>query len=69
MDDNYLTVNEVAERLRVSRPTVYVWLKEGKIESTKLGKVRRILASSVERFVEEGKHLPITEDELPEAKL
>ncbi len=63
MDDNYLTVNEVADRFRVSRPTVYAWLKEGKIESTKLGKVRRILASSVNRFVEEGKHLPIADDE------
>lgn len=63
MDDNYLTVEEVAQRLRVSKQTIYSWIAEGRLESTKLGRVRRIMASSVERFVAAGKNQPVTEDE------
>ena len=37
MTDNLMTVNEVAEYLKVSKYTIYRWIKRGKICYTKIG--------------------------------
>lgn len=54
MDERYLTVADVAERLSVSRVTVYSFIKAGKLESVKLGKSRRIALSALQRFEASG---------------
>ncbi len=50
----YVTPEEVAERLKVSRPTVYQWVRQGKLESARFGRTVRITRDSYERFIEEG---------------
>lgn len=47
-----LTPEEVAERLRVSRPTVYAWLKMGRLPGPRAGKVWRIRPADLEAFLQ-----------------
>lgn len=54
MDEQYLTVDDVAKRLKVSRVTVYSFIKAGKLDSVKLGKSRRIALSALLRFEASG---------------
>lgn len=48
MEQEYMTATEVARQLRVSKPAVYKWVAEGKLEAAKFGRAVRILRSSVE---------------------
>ena len=48
MTEQFLTVEETATRLKVAPFTVRVWLREGKIEGVKLGKVWRVLVASLD---------------------
>lgn len=47
----YLTINEAADFLRVSRRTIYRWLDEGYIQRFRLGYVTRIELTDLNRFV------------------
>ena len=49
-----LSPKEFADRLSISRWTVYAWIQEGRIKSVKLGRLVRIPASEVDRIVQEG---------------
>ena len=49
-----LSPKEFANRLSISRWTVYAWISEGRIKSVKIGRLVRIPESEVERIVEEG---------------
>lgn len=49
-----LSPKEFADRLSISRWTVYAWIQEGRIKSVKLGRLVRIPESEVERLVQEG---------------
>jgi nitrogen PTS system EIIA component len=51
MDDDILTIEEVAKYLRVSERTVYDWAQKGEIPSGKIGTVWRFKKSEVERWV------------------
>jgi excisionase family DNA binding protein len=42
------TVNEIAKELRVSKQTVYKWVKQGKIKAVKIDKAIRIPESELE---------------------
>jgi len=53
MDDDILTIEEVAKYLRVSERTVYDWAQEGEIPSGKIGTVWRFKKSEIERWVNE----------------
>jgi excisionase family DNA binding protein len=56
-DEEYLTVNEVAERLKINPETVRVWIRESKIRATNLGARRagyRIPKSEVQRILQGG---------------
>ena len=54
-----LRPDEVAKILGVSRWTVYRWVKEGRLEATKVGRgTLRIFAHSVERLIQERKVTP-----------
>lgn len=52
MDETYLTVREVAERLRVTRQAVYNWITEGRLKAVRAGKTLRIPASALAAFLE-----------------
>jgi len=51
MDDDILTIDEVAKYLRVSERTVYDWAQKGEIPSGKIGTVWRFKKSELERWV------------------
>jgi PTS system nitrogen regulatory IIA component len=51
MDDDILTIEEVAKYLRVSERTVYDWAQKGDIPSGKIGTVWRFKKSDIETWV------------------
>jgi PTS system nitrogen regulatory IIA component len=53
MDDDILTIEEVAKYLRVSERTVYDWAQKGEIPSGKIGTVWRFKKNDIERWVNE----------------
>jgi len=58
MDNEYINVKEVAEKLSVKPVTVYKWIREGKLKGTyfKIGGVYRfkeeLLQNSIEGMIE-----------------
>jgi len=50
--NTYLTPLEVAEILKVSRITVYRWIKDGKLKAVKPGGVVRIRKEDLRKFIE-----------------
>ncbi len=59
----YLTIDEVAERLKVSRRTVYRWIERGELPAYKLGPDRpgvewRIGEEDLIKFLEERRTQP-----------
>jgi excisionase family DNA binding protein len=46
------TVNEIRKVFKVARSTVYQWFKLG-LKSLKLGGVRRVRATDLDRFMEQ----------------
>ena len=59
-ENRFLTPQQFADRLSISRWTVYAWLQEGRIKSVKLGRLVRIPESEVERLVQEGAQEVVT---------
>lgn len=53
MEDDILTIEEVAKYLRVSERTVYDWAQKGEIPSGKIGTVWRFKKSEIEKWVNE----------------
>ena len=51
MEDDILTIEEVAKYLRVSERTVYDWAQKGEIPAGKIGTVWRFKKSEVENWV------------------
>jgi len=51
MDDDILTIEEVAKYLRVSERTVYDWAQKGEIPSGKIGTVWRFKRAEIEKWV------------------
>lgn len=50
-----LKVKQVCEIFQVSKPTVYDWLKQGKIQSVKIQSRRYFHHLDVERLIQESK--------------
>ena len=53
MNEDILTIEEVAKYLRVSERTVYDWAQKGEIPSGKIGTVWRFKKSEIENWVNE----------------
>ena len=53
MEDDILTIEEVAKYLRVSERTVYDWAQKGEIPSGKIGTVWRFKKCDIEKWVNE----------------
>ena len=51
MAEEYLTVEEVAQRLKVTKQAIYNWINEGKLHAVKAGRATRIPLSSLEAFL------------------
>lgn len=47
----YFTARELAEMFKVHVKTVYVWIYEGKLEATKLGRTVRFSEKQLEAFM------------------
>ena len=54
LEDRFLTPQQFADRLSISRWTVYAWISEGRIKSVKIGRLVRVPESEVDRIVQEG---------------
>ncbi len=52
VDERYLTLPEVAEQLKVSRRTVYRWIKAGELGAYKFANEYRITESDLKDFLE-----------------
>jgi excisionase family DNA binding protein len=48
----YLTANEVAERLKVHPKTVLGWIRSGELKAVRVGKSWRLLEPDVLAFIE-----------------
>lgn len=51
MLERYLTPDDVAEILSVNRRTVYIWLREGNLKGTKVGRSWRVSEPDLKSFV------------------
>jgi excisionase family DNA binding protein len=55
MAKEFYTPEQLAELLQVSKPAVYKWAAEGRIEVVRIGRTVRIPASEVDRLLSEGR--------------
>lgn len=55
MDDEYLTVEEVAEKLKVSKMTIYRYIKDEKLPAYKIEQGFRIKTAELRLFIENRK--------------
>lgn len=53
-DVAFLTVEETAQLLRVHKNTIYRWVREGRLPSTRIGKQWRIPREALERLLNGG---------------
>ncbi len=58
--DEILTIQEVAQFLKLSRPTIWRWCQEGKLPAFKVGRGWRVHRSEVEKIIGQS---PRTKDE------
>lgn len=53
-----LTIEEAAKKLKVSKRTVYEWIRTGKLEAVKAGTLWRIPEEAMEKFLKKPDHSP-----------
>lgn len=49
--DQYYTIEEVSEMLKVAYMTVYRWIRSGQLEAIKAGKQYRVSKKSLDSFL------------------
>lgn len=54
MTDRIYTLDEIAEMLRITRRTLYTYIKEGKLQAVKIGKYWRVSETNLQSFLEKG---------------
>ena len=59
-----LTVEEAAERLGIGRTLMYALVTSGEVESVRIGRLRRIPADALERFVTGLRRWPSDRDDV-----
>ena len=55
MADEFLTIREVAQLLKLSEATIRKWCREGRLPALKLGKAYRIRRSDIDRLFEQAR--------------
>ena len=53
-EESFLTVAEVAEKLKLNQQTVRNWIDQGSLPAVRVGRRVRILQSDFDRLVEQG---------------
>lgn len=56
--EKFFTLEEVAQQLRVSKMTIYRYIKSGKLLAYKLWKELRVKESDFSSFLEKSKFIP-----------
>lgn len=51
LTDEYYTIQEVADKLKVAYLTVYRWVQSGKLKAVKAGKQHRITKNELSSFI------------------
>lgn len=54
VDDEFLTVAEIAELLKLNQQTLRNWIEQGQLPAVRIGRRVRIRRSDFERLVQEG---------------
>jgi excisionase family DNA binding protein len=54
-NDKYLTVQEIANKYKVTSAAVHKWIKEGKLKAIKMGRLWRIPESALQEFIKVSK--------------
>lgn len=54
MSEPWLSVEEIARHLGISKETVYRWLEKGRIPARRIGKLWKFKASEVDEWVSSG---------------
>lgn len=57
-NDNYQTVKELADRLKVAEATVRHWIKTGELRAIDIGKGWRIADADLEQFIRRHETVP-----------
>lgn len=52
--NNFMTVEDVAEMLRINKSTVYRMAKQGRLPATRVGRQWRFRLSALEEFLDSG---------------
>lgn len=52
MSDDLLTVEQVAEKLCITRQTIWKYIRDGRLPATSFGKYYRIKKADLEQFIE-----------------
>ncbi len=68
VDEEFLTVAEVAELLKLNQQTVRNWIDQGYLRALHVGRRVRILRSDLERLLEKGRSQPAQDEEAPLAQ-
>ncbi len=65
MSERLLTPTEVAEVLKVTERTVYGWLRQGQLPGRKFGRLWRVPADALDRYVrDEQPEEPLSPEDL-----
>lgn len=56
--EEYYTPQEIADKLKMNKHTIYKYLREGKIKGVKVGNKYRVAESDLQEFLEDN---PIVE--------
>jgi excisionase family DNA binding protein len=58
VEEDYYTLQDIADRLKVSYRTVYRWVRAGKLPAYKFGQDWRVKESDLREFVEAHRAAP-----------
>lgn len=58
-NENWSTMDEVAEHLKVNKDTIRTWIRENKIPNYKVGKQYRFKLSEIDEWIKSGKSAEI----------
>ena len=67
-EERWLSVEEIAGHLGVSKETVYRWLERGKVPAHRVGRLWKFKASEVDEWVVRGGASPDDQDDLKQRK-
>lgn len=63
LDEEFFSVAEVAEKLRVTKAAVYKWMQAGRLEYVYVGDDRRVTRAALEAFIMQSTQIGRKEEE------